>query len=67
MAQFIGEGCDDFIMFKKIQTVFRQLGATMVLDMSAFTAISLELAYIEFKERYVNINSERIQTYLGAT
>ena len=38
----------------------------MVLDMSAFTAISLELAYMEFKERYVSINSERISTYLGA-
>ena len=52
-------------MFKKLQTVFGQLGAAMVLDMSAFTAISLELAYLEFKERYSNVNVDRIQGYLA--
>lgn len=51
-------------MFKKLQTVFGQLGAAMVLDMSAFTAISLELAYLEFRERYSNVNGDRIQGYL---
>ena len=52
MAQFCDE-CDDYTMFKKLQTVFLQLGACMVLEMSAFTSIALELAYAEFKERYV--------------
>ena len=36
----------------------------MVLEMSSFTAISLELAYLEFKERYISTNDNRIQTYL---
>ena len=40
--------------------MFHSLGASMVLDMSAFNAISLELAYLEFKERYVNVNADRI-------
>ena len=65
MAQFSND-CDDYTMFKKLQTVFHSLGASMVLDMSAFNAISLELAYLEFKERYVNVNADRIQAYLSA-
>ena len=52
-------------MFKKLQTVFRQLGACMVLEMSTFTAISLELAYLEFRERYTTVNASRIEAYLA--
>ena len=64
MAQFCGDDCDDFTIFKKLQTVFKQLGACMVLEMSTFTAISLELAYFEFRERYTTVNATRIEAYL---
>ena len=56
MAHFCGEDCSDFTMFKKLQTCFKQLGAAMVLDMSVFTAISLELSYQEFKQRYLRVH-----------
>lgn len=67
MAQYSasqGSECDDFTMFKKLQTVFRSLGACMVLEMSAFNAISLELAYKEFHERFTKVNGDKIQAYL---
>ena len=53
-------------MFKKLQTVFKDLGACMVVDMSIFTAISLEQAYQEFKTRYTSVNEAKIQSYLEA-
>ncbi len=64
MARFNND-CDDFTMFKKLQTIFRQLGASMVLDMSAFTAISLELAYLEFKERFTKQSLAKIEAHLA--
>ena len=57
-------------MFKKLQTAFKQLGATMVVEMSSFTAIALELAYQEFKSKYVAVNGHKIENYIatkGAT
>ena len=35
----------------------------MVLEMSAFTAMSLELAYEEFKERYLSVNADRVAEF----
>ena len=39
----------------------------MVLDMSSFTAIALELAYQEFKQKYVAVNASKIDNYLAAS
>lgn len=39
----------------------------MVLEMSAFQAISLELAYKEFRERYVRECGSKIEAYLAKT
>ena len=36
---------DEFTTFKKLQSVFKKLGAEMVLDLSLFQGLSLELAY----------------------
>ena len=52
-------------MFKKLQTAFKQLGATMVVEMSCFTAVALELAYQEFKSKYVAVNGHKIENYIA--
>lgn len=64
MAQFSGEQ-DDFMMFKKLQTVFKQLGARMVLEMSAFTAMALELSYQEFKQKYLAVNGQKVVEFMA--
>ena len=38
----------------------------MVLDMTLFTAMALELSYQEFKARYCEENQAKIQAYLAA-
>ena len=39
----------------------------MVLEMSAFSAISLELAYKEFKDKYVRECGPKIDAFLAKT
>ena len=63
LAQFAEGDFDDHTMFTKLQTFFMQLGATMVLDMSVFTAISLELAYQEFASRYQSVCEAKIEAF----
>ena len=53
------------MMFKKLQTVFKQLGARMVLEMSAFTAMALELSYQEFKQKYLAVNGQKVEEFMA--
>jgi len=39
-------------MFKKLQTLFMDIGAKMVVDLSIFNMLSLTLSYDEFKNRF---------------
>ena len=50
------------LTFKKLQNVFTALGAEMVIEMSMFTGLSLELAYQEFRDKF--IQGEKYQSYL---
>jgi iron only hydrogenase large subunit-like protein len=55
---------NDFDTFRRLQTLFlTNLGADMVLEMSLFTGLALDLAYKEFQERFIQcgkspVNSE---------
>lgn len=45
---------DDLTTFRKLQTVFKQVGASAVLDLSLFNSIALNLSYLEWRERYMS-------------
>ena len=51
---FFFDQTDDMQTFYKLQTIFAQLGAKAVFDLSCFNAASLYQSYFEFKERFVN-------------
>lgn len=38
--------------FRKLQTLFTQLGASLCIDLSLFNLLTLQLAYEEFKDRF---------------
>lgn len=44
-------------VFRKLQTVFRSIGASLCTDLSLFTHLSLELAYREFKRTYTTFKT----------
>ena len=43
-----------------MKSIFIEIGAKMVLDMTLFTAMALELSYQEFKARYCEENQAKI-------
>eukprot|EP00347_Sterkiella_histriomuscorum_P000664 403374972 len=55
----------EVVTFKKLQTVFTKLGAQMVIDLSTFSLLTLQLAYDEFKnkftqsEKFKKINNQK--------
>ncbi|CDW83058.1 cytosolic fe-s cluster assembly factor narfl [Stylonychia lemnae] len=52
--------------FQKLQTVFTQLSASMVIDLSMFNLLTLQMSYDEFKEQFTQSEKyNKIKSSLG--